>query len=103
LVLLDLLEVDVCKISYGGFADFYGFDRGSFAPEVLHVPCELGLGHAENIGLQAFPVFLAVLEKTGIIGPVLDVLPEKLYLRSLPGLRCHSQTVEVDRRSGKFF
>ena len=54
-------------------------------------------------GLRTFPVFLAVLEKTGIIGAVLDVLPEKLSLRLLPGLGRHSQTVEADRRSSKIF
>jgi len=46
-------------------------------------------------------VFLAVLEKTGIIGAVLDVLPEKLSLRLLPGLGHHNQTVEVARFFGR--
>jgi hypothetical protein len=35
-------------------------------------------------------VLLAVSEKTGIIGFVLDVLPEKVHLRSLPRFGCRS-------------
>jgi len=61
---------------------------------------KLGLGDAEDVGFQTLPVFLAVPEKSGIIGAVFDVLPEKLSLRLLPGLGRHNQTVEVASFSG---
>jgi hypothetical protein len=56
---------------------------------------DLGLRDIEDVGLKAIPVRLAVPEKTGIISAVLDVLPAKLRLRSLPGFECHTQIVEV--------
>jgi hypothetical protein len=46
----------------------------------------LGLRDTEDVGLQTFPVFLAVPEKTRIIGAVIDVLLEELNPRLFPGL-----------------
>jgi hypothetical protein len=60
----------------------------------------LGLRDTEDVGLQTFPVFLAVPEKTRIIGAVIDVLLEELNPRLFPGFACHEvrpykRTVEV--------
>jgi hypothetical protein len=52
--------------------------------------------------LRTFPVFLAVPEKTRIIGAVIAVLPEELNPSLLPGpARLELRPNKTNRRSGK--